>query len=280
VIEMALVELYRETGEPSYLDLALQLVDVRGHRVLESRGHFDSRYYQDATPVRDETTVVGHAVRALYLLSGVVDLYLETGDRALLSSALRQWESVTATKTYLNGAVGSRFDGESFGDEYELPPDLVHRETCATVAGLMLSWRLLLATGESRFADAMERALYNLFAASTSVERNAFFYNNPAQRRVARPAVPIDTRPQRARGARHPARLVRGSSSRSGGAERYLFAFHFAARSRRSSADGSSRCVPSDQRCPNGSASCAYRSPQNASFGGMSPCAPAAIAVA
>jgi DUF1680 family protein len=105
---------------------------------------------------------------------------------------------MTATKTYLNGAVGSRFDGESFGDEYELPPDLVYGETCATVAGLMLSWRLLLVTGESRFADAMERALYNLFAASTSVERNAFFYNNPAQRRVARPAAPVDARPQRA----------------------------------------------------------------------------------
>jgi DUF1680 family protein len=125
-------------------------------------------------------------------------VYLETGDRALLASAVRQWESMTATKTYLNGAVGSRFDGEAFGDEYELPPDLVYGETCATIAGIMFSWRLLLATGESRFADAIERALYNLFSASTSVERNAFFYNNPAQRRVARPAAPTQTRPQRA----------------------------------------------------------------------------------
>lgn len=198
VIEMALVELYRETGRSSYLDLARQLVDVRGHGVLQPRGHFDSRYYQDATPVREQTTVVGHAVRALYLLCGVVDLYLETGEQALLGSALRQWESMTATKTYLNGAVGSRFDGESFGEEYELPPDLVYGETCATIANIMLCWRLLLATGESRFADAIERGLYNLFAASTSVERDAFFYNNPAQRRVARPAAPTESRPQRA----------------------------------------------------------------------------------
>src|SRR6185369_8436412 len=124
-------------------------------------------------------TVVGHAVRALYLLSGIVDLYLETGERALLDSALRQWESMTATKLYLNGAVGSRFEGEAFGEEYELPQDLVYGETCATVASVMVSWRLLLATGESRFADLVERALHNLVAASTSIERNAFFYNNP-----------------------------------------------------------------------------------------------------
>jgi uncharacterized protein len=196
-IEMALVELYRETGESSYLDLAQQLVDARGHGVLDTRGHFDSTYYQDATPVRQQTTVVGHAVRALYLLSGVVDLYLETGERALLDSAVRQWESMVATKLYLTGAVGSRFEGEAFGEEYELPQDLVYGETCATIASIMVSWRLLLVTGESRFADLIERALHNLVAASTSIERTGFFYNNPAQRRVARPAAPTHMRPQR-----------------------------------------------------------------------------------
>ena len=164
VIETALVELYRETGQRAYLDLALQLINVRGYGVLKPKGHFDSPYYQDATPVREQTTVVGHAVRALYLLAGVVDVYLETGEQALLDSALRQWDSMIATKLYLTGAVGSRFEGESFGDEYELPPDLVYGETCATIAAMMVAWRLLLATGESRFADAMERALYNLVA--------------------------------------------------------------------------------------------------------------------
>ena len=198
VVEMALVELYRETGAAPYLDLARQLLDVRGHRVLDPKGHFDSTYYQDAVPVRDQSTVVGHAVRALYLLSGMVDVYTETGEQALLDAALRQWESLLATKMYLNGAVGSRFEGEAFGDSYELPPDLVYGETCATIASIMVSWRLLLATGQSRFADHIERALYNLFAGSTSVERDAFFYNNPAQRRVAHPAAPTDTRPQRA----------------------------------------------------------------------------------
>jgi DUF1680 family protein len=198
VIETALVELYRQTGQRAYLDLARQLIDVRGYGVLIPKGHFDSPYYQDATPVREQDTVVGHAVRALYLLAGMVDVYLETGEQALLDSALRQWNSMTATKLYLTGAVGSRFEGEAFGDEYELPPDLVYGETCATIASIMVAWRLLLATGDARFADAMERALYNLVAASTSVQRNAFFYNNPAQRRAPRPAAPTENRQHRA----------------------------------------------------------------------------------
>lgn len=198
VIETALVELYRETGHRPYLDVALQFVNVRGYGVLKPNRHFDSPYYQDATPIREQTTVVGHAVRALYLLAGVVDVYLETGEQALLDSALRQWTSMTATKLYLTGAVGSRFEGESFGDEHELPPDLVYGETCATIASVMVSWRLLLATGESRFADAIERAVFNLVAASTSIHRNAFFYSNPAQRRAPHTAAIPDERQQRA----------------------------------------------------------------------------------
>ena len=191
-IETALVELYRETGERQYLDLAQQFVDVRGHGVLDPGGHFDSAYYQDATPVREESDVVGHAVRALYLLAGVVDLYIESGDEELLASALRQWESMNSTKTLVTGALGTRFIGEAFGDSFELPPDLVYGETCATIGNVMTAWRLLMVTGESRFADAIERGMYNLVAASTSVERTSFFYNNPAQRRIKSAAAPID----------------------------------------------------------------------------------------
>jgi hypothetical protein len=196
-IEMALVELYRVTGTVAYLDLAQQLIDNRGHGTIDINGHFDSAYYQDETPVREETTTVGHAVRAVYLLCGVVDVYLETGERALLEAAERQWSAMAATKTYVNGAVGSRIESEAFGDPYELPQDLVYGETCATIGVVMLSWRLLLATGESRYADAIERGLFNLVAASTSVGRDAFFYSNPAQRRVARPAAPVGERPRR-----------------------------------------------------------------------------------
>jgi DUF1680 family protein len=196
-IEMALVEVYRETGRREYLDLAQQFIDDRGRGNLKP-DQFDSAYFQDAVPVREQDEVTGHAVRAVYLLAGVVDLYLETGEQALLDAAIRQWETMTARKTYLTGALGSRFEGEAFGDDFELPPDLAYGETCATIGNMMLSWRLLLATGESRFADTIERGLYNLFSASTSVERTAFFYNNPAQRRVALPASPTDSRPDRA----------------------------------------------------------------------------------
>lgn len=196
-IEMALVELYRETGNRDYLDVAAQLVDRRGHRALHPAELWDSAYYQDATPVREQTTVVGHAVRAIYLLAGMVDVAIETGEKSLLDAAIRQWESMTATKTYLTGAVGSRFVGEAFGDAHELPPDLVYGETCATIGNIMVSWRLLLATGESRFADAIERALYNLLAASTATSRVGFFYNNPAQRRTALDAAPTEGRPNR-----------------------------------------------------------------------------------
>lgn len=197
-IEMALVELYRETGRGEYLALAEQLIDARGHGRIGTDGVFPPSYFQDSVPVREAVEPVGHAVRAVYLLAGVVDLYLETGDRQLLKSALEQWTTMTATKTYLNGALGSRFVGEAFGDRYELPPDLVYGETCATIGNIMLSWRLLLATGEARFADAIERALYNLFSAATSLGRDAFFYNNPAQRRIHEPAAPTDGRPDRA----------------------------------------------------------------------------------
>ena len=197
-IEMALVELYRETGKSAYLVLAQQLVDARGHGLVGTDGIFPPSYFQDSLPVRETVEPVGHAVRAVYLLAGVVDLYLETGESALLDSAITQWTTMTATKTYLNGALGSRFVGEAFGDRYELPPDLVYGETCATIGNMMLSWRLLLATGESRFADAIERGLYNLFAAATSLGRDSFFYNNPAQRRIHEPAAPTDGRPDRA----------------------------------------------------------------------------------
>lgn len=195
-IETALVELYRETGARQYLDLARQFLDDRGYGTLISPKQPDGAYFQDLVPVREQTEVVGHAVRAVYLLSGMVDVAVETGDDRLLEAAIAQWEDMTYRKTYLNGALGSRFVGEAFGDAYELPPDLVYGETCATIGNIMLSWRLLLATGQSRFADLIERSLYNLFAASTSVSRDAFFYNNPAQRRTAQPAA--DARSARA----------------------------------------------------------------------------------
>lgn len=181
-IEVALVELCRQTGERRYLELADTLVTRRGHGTFAG-GRFDLPYYQDAEPVRDASSIVGHAVRALYLAAGVTDLYAETGDDALLASMLRQWDDLASTKTYLTGGVGSRHYDEAIGDPYELPPDRAYCETCAAIASIMWNWRLLLVTGESRFADLLERTLYNGFLSGLSLDGGSFFYSNPLQSR-------------------------------------------------------------------------------------------------
>lgn len=182
-VETALVELYRLTGERSYLDLARGFVETRGHAAI-GPNHPDPTYFQDHAPIRDADTMLGHAVRALYLDAGVVDVYLETGDESLLESSLRRWHDMVATKTYVTGALGSRHSREAFGDRYELPPDRAYAETCAAIASIHWNWRLLLATGHGRHADLIERTLYNAFAASTSIDGERYFYVNPLQRRA------------------------------------------------------------------------------------------------
>jgi hypothetical protein len=127
--------------------------------------------------------VTGHAVRQLYLLAGVVDVAVETGDTGLLSAAERLWDSAFRTKTYLTGAHGSRHRDEAFGDAYELPPDRAYAETCAAIASFQWNWRMLLATGGHRYADEMERVLHNAVAVSTALDGRHFFYSNPLQLR-------------------------------------------------------------------------------------------------
>ena len=182
IIETALVELYRQTGTPGYLQLATQFVNQRGHGMIGDSG-FGIRYLQDHLPVRESPTEVGHVVRALYLESGAVDVAVETGDPELLAASIARWEDMVATKTALTGGNGSRHSGEAFGDAFELPPDRAYNETCAAIASFQWSWRLLLATGDARYADLMERVLYNGFAAALSADGRRFFYVNPLQRR-------------------------------------------------------------------------------------------------
>ena len=181
-IEPALVELYRQTGDSRYLELAGTLVERRGHGQFAG-GRFDLRYYQDVEPVRDSRTIVGHAVRALYLAAGVTDLYAETADEPLLDAMRAQWDDLTAAKIYLTGGIGSRHDDESIGDPYELPPDRGYCETCAAIASMMWNWRMLLVTGEARFADLFERTLYNGFLSGLALDGRSFFYVNPLQSR-------------------------------------------------------------------------------------------------
>jgi uncharacterized protein len=195
-VETALVELYRATGVEAYLALAGRQIDARGHHWL-GEDKFGSSYFQDAVPLRDATQATGHAVRQLYLLTGAVDVAVETRDDELLAATVRLWDELSATKSYVTGAYGSRHRDEALGDPYELPADRAYAETCAAIAAFQLAWRLLLATGESRFADAMETGLYNSIAASTSVSGTEFFYSNPLHLRTGHDGAHEDAPTQR-----------------------------------------------------------------------------------
>ncbi|MEU8221065.1 beta-L-arabinofuranosidase domain-containing protein [Kribbella sp. NPDC048915] len=178
LIEMALVELYRETGATSYLDLASYFVGARGHGLLTPPGHHGPAYFQDHLPVRDVRTIAGHAVRALYLAAGATDVAVETGDTELLDALQATWAAMVESQLYLTGGAGSRWYGEAFGDPFELPPDAAYCETCAAIASVQWSWRLLLATGESKYADLIERTLYNAVISGVSLDGDRFFYVN------------------------------------------------------------------------------------------------------
>lgn len=182
-VETALAELYRLTGHRPYLDLARRFLDLRGRGLL-GHGRFGPRYYQDHQPVREVREVTGHAVRQLYLLAGMVDVAVETGDLTLLDAAERLWADAFRSRTYVTGAHGSRHREEAYGDPYELPPDRAYGETCAAIASFQWNWRLLLATGRARYADEMERVLYNAVAAAVSADGRHFFYSNPLHLRT------------------------------------------------------------------------------------------------
>jgi DUF1680 family protein len=182
-IELALVELYRQTGERRYLDLASFFINQRGTGRMGGYGRFGPEYHQDRVPVRQATVVEGHAVRQLYLTAGVTDVYLETGEQALFGAMERLWCDMTARKMHLTGGFGARFDGESFGEAYELPADRCYCETCAAIASMMWNWRMLLATGEARYADLLEHSLYNGFLSGVSLDGRRYFYVNPLQSR-------------------------------------------------------------------------------------------------
>lgn len=179
-IETALVELFRVTGEVRYRDLARFFVDRRGHGTLPA-GRFGAGYWQDHAPVREAEEVTGHAVRQLYLLAGVVDVHTETGDDSLLAASERLWEEMVARKSYVTGGVGAHQTDEAFGDPFELPSERAYTETCAAIAAVHLSWRLLLATGRARYADHLERVLYNGFLSGVGLDGEHYSYRNPLQ---------------------------------------------------------------------------------------------------
>lgn len=194
LVEMALVELYRITQEHRYLDLAAYFVDRRGHRTLTDPTWQDwsSTYFSDRVPVREADHLEGHAVRAVYFAAGATDVAVETGDTELLAATRRLWDAMVEAKMYVNGSLGARWEGESFGDPYELPTDRGYGETCAAIACMQWSWRLLLATGEAKYADLIERQLYSAVLSGVSLDGRKYFYVNSLQ--VREGAVAYDTR--------------------------------------------------------------------------------------
>jgi DUF1680 family protein len=185
LIETALVEWYRLTGDVAALRLAQRQVDLRGRPDVElpasgllGDARFPLSYFLHHAPVRKRSRATGHAVRELYLQAGVVDVASETGDEELLSSSEAIWEDLFGTKTYITGGHGSRHRDESIGDAYELPSDRAYAETCAAIASFQWNWRLLLATGQARYGEAMEQVLWNTIAGSVSREGTEFFYSN------------------------------------------------------------------------------------------------------
>ncbi len=179
-IELALVELYRETGEARFLDQAQLFVDVRGRGALgRPYDRWESTYHQDHLPLKEMTTLEGHAVRAMYYLAGGADLALETGDPDLITALERLWEDTRLRKLYVSGGLGARHEGEAFGDAYELPNATAYAESCAAIGSVMFHHRMLHLTGDGRYADFLEYTLYNAVLPGIGLDGTTYFYENP-----------------------------------------------------------------------------------------------------
>ena len=175
-VEIGLVKLYRATGNEKYLKLAKFFLDERG----KADGHkLYGPYNQDHKPVVEQNEAVGHAVRAGYMYSGMADVAALTGDTGYIKAIDRIWENVVSKKQHLTGGVGARHQGESFGDNYELPNKTAYNETCAAIANAMWNHRLFLLHGDTKYIDVLERVIYNGFLSGISLSGDKFFYPNP-----------------------------------------------------------------------------------------------------
>lgn len=190
-VEVGLAELSRVTGEPRYLALASLFVERRGNGVLADI-EWGRSYFQDDVPIREAEALRGHAVRANYLAAGATDVAVEHGDEGLLDALRGQWDRTIARRTYVTGGQGSHHQDEAFGEDFELPSDRAYSETCAGIASIMFSWRLLLEDRDVRYADHIERVLYNVVATSPSAAGNAFFYANTLHQRTPGESSPDD----------------------------------------------------------------------------------------
>ena len=183
--ELALFRLWRVTGERRYFDLARFFLEHRGEGFFAKEqgvraGHdFDGTYYLDHVKIRDHKIITGHAVRALYLLSGAADLARETDDPGLLAMMDRVWSNATLKRLFITGGFGSSSLNEGFTNDYDLPNLSAYQESCASLAAAMWAERLALLHADTRYADLVEQAFYNAVAAGVSLEGTQFFYANP-----------------------------------------------------------------------------------------------------
>ncbi|MEZ5196567.1 MAG: glycoside hydrolase family 127 protein [Bacteroidales bacterium] len=172
-IEIGLVKLYRITGEKKYLDLAKFFLDVRGPD--------GSEYMQSHQKVIEQSEAVGHAVRALYMYSGMADVATLTGNNDYISAIESIWINVVNKKMYVTGGLGQTGENEGFGFDYELPNSTAYCETCASIANVFWNQRMFLLTGEAKYIDVMERTMYNALLSGVSLSGDLFFYSNPLE---------------------------------------------------------------------------------------------------
>jgi len=177
-IEIGLLRLYEATGETRYLDTAKYLMDIRGRPETHK---LYGPYAQDHQPVVDQAEAVGHAVRACYLYTAMAHYAALTGDAAYRAACDKLWEDIVTRKMHVTGGHGARHAGEAFGDAYELPNATAYNETCAAIAGALFTHRMLLLHADAKYADVLERILYNGYLSGVALTGDRFFYPNPLE---------------------------------------------------------------------------------------------------
>ena len=181
-LEMALIELTRQTGDVRYRDFAGYLLSGVETERLHLKPE-QTTYMFSGVPFTSRTEFVGHAVRAMYAACGATDYYAETGNSKYRATLDTLWKDAVTRKMYITGGVGSRAQGEAFGEPFELPNAQAYTESCAAIANYMWNWRMLAVEGESRFGDVMERALYNGINSGMSLDGTLYCYRNPLESR-------------------------------------------------------------------------------------------------
>lgn len=193
-IELALLKLYRVTENRHFLELSERFINERGKApdfwareaakrswTVWNSDPWDNDYRQSGKPVREQTEAVGHAVRAVYLCTGMADLAAETGDKELLAACRRLWENIVHRKMYITGGIGSTVQGEAFTVDYDLPPDTAYSETCAAVGLIFFAEKMLESEINGEYGDVMELAFYNTVLAGMQLDGKRFFYVNPLE---------------------------------------------------------------------------------------------------